>query len=99
MTAEMAGRLVPSTLSDRIRPHRAGQYTDHLSLSSEYYTGVQLRSKINLHLIIAFVFPNTLFPSTLMIMAMRSSETSVLTGIARCHIPGHILQCHRRESL
>jgi hypothetical protein len=38
-------------------------------------------------LVIAYIIPRSLILSTLMMEAIRSSETSVLTGVTPCHTP------------
>jgi hypothetical protein len=51
-------------------------------------------------LVTANVVPSSHILSILMMEAIRSSETSVLTGVTRRHIPeDDILHSHRREDL
>jgi hypothetical protein len=51
-------------------------------------------------LVTVIIVPSSLIRFTLMMEAMRSSETSVPTTITRLHIPeGGILHSHRREHL
>jgi hypothetical protein len=50
-------------------------------------------------LVTANVVPSSLIPFTLMMEALRSSRTSVLIRITRCHIQeGGILHNYRREN-
>jgi hypothetical protein len=59
---------------------------------------VVLRSVVQL-LVIAYVVPSSLVFSTLMMEAIFSSGTSVLTRAARSNIPEDgILHSHRREN-
>jgi hypothetical protein len=52
------------------------------------------------YLVTANAVPNSLILVTLVMVALRSSETSVLTTATQCHIPEDgILHSHLRENL